>query len=57
MKEIYLPDIGPAKINKIIIFSNDRALLLGEYIDTGSGNKDEQVWTYFNPQTGKLTGY
>jgi hypothetical protein len=56
MREIYLPDLGQCTIQKILIFSNNKALLLGEQEIYGIEGISS-IWTYFDPETGETIGY
>ena len=54
MQTLKLPTkLGASEIQQILIFSKNKALLLGEYLDTGNDDAGD-MWCYFNPITGEL---
>jgi len=57
MKEIYLQNLGPVVIQKIICFSTTKALLLGYELRFQEEDMQDDRWMYFNPKTGKKQDY
>ena len=54
MQRIVLPsDLGAISITEILIFTVNKALILGEYLDTGNDDAGD-MWFYFNPETGEI---
>lgn len=56
MQTIKLPSgtgRGSVKIFQILIFSTNKALILGEHLNTEK-KVTREMWCFFNPETGEI---